>query len=333
MIVFLVVFLPLILGLTALFIAFGPDHYVPNTVLGLIYVVFAYLVGIAIYRAQRYRLARTRWRGIRGSLEGNPQSYAWTYFWTLLLIPFTLGWIVPWRVTKLQSRLTNNIRFGDRPLRFDAASGPLYGPFALLWFGAILLYPGGIAVIAAYMYPKVLAARQAGSPYIPNQQDIVVIIAVVLIAGFLFALVSAWYQARTINHFANHTHFENARFSGQLTATGLIWLTISNYIILLAGAVVLAGLVFAIIYPFIGWSELRAPEGAAVRQVLGGILPLIVILGLTLFAPIVQARVAGYIVHNLAIEGTAPLDEIAQSSGADVKYGEGLAEAFDVDAF
>ena len=63
------------------------------------------------------------------------------------------------------------------------------------------------------------------------------------------------------------------------------------------------------------------------------ILPLLIIMGFTLFGPIVQARVAGYIVRNLAITGTAPLSEIEQSAGSDVRYGEGLAEAFDVDAF
>ena len=323
----------MILGLTALFMAFGPNHYVPNTVLVLIYVAFAFLIGIAIYRAQRYRLARTRWRGIRGSLEGSPVAYAWTYFWTLLLIPFTLGWIAPWRATKLQSQLTNNIRFGDRPLRFDAKSGPLYGPFALMWIGGIVLYVGVIGAIGAYMYPQFLEARQSGLPYIPKPQDVAVIIVLLLVAGFIFALFSAWYQARTINHFANHTHFENARFSGNLTATGLIWLTISNYIILLAGAALLAAMVFAVASPFVSFTDIRAPEGAAVRQVIIGLMPLVLIIGFTLFAPIVQARVAGYIVSNLAIEGTAPLAEIAQSSGADVKYGEGLAEAFDVDAF
>ena len=43
----------------------------------------------------------------------------------------TLGWILPWRATKLQSLLSNDMRFGNRPFRFTARSGPLYGPFAV----------------------------------------------------------------------------------------------------------------------------------------------------------------------------------------------------------
>ena len=44
--------------------------------------------------------------------------------------------------------------------------------------------------------------------------------------GVARALISAWYRARTINHFANHTRFENARFRGGLSAGGLIWLAV-----------------------------------------------------------------------------------------------------------
>lgn len=333
LIVFLVVLLPIILGLTALIMYFGPDHIVTNVATVALYVGFAFLIGIAIYRAMRYRLARTRWRGIRGSLEGSPMAFAWTNFWTMILIPLTLGWIVPWRTTKLQSIMTNNMRFGNRPLRFDATSGPLYGPFALLWIGGILLYVGLFAVLGAYFYQKVIAARNAGLPFLPSQQDIVVVVLLLVLAGFLFALVSSWYKARTINHFARHTHFENAHFRGKLTATGLIWLTISNYLILLAGALLMAGVIIAVAAPFVDFNNLRAPEGRAVTQVMLSILPLFLLMGFTLFGPIVQARVAGYIVRNLSIKGTAALGEIEQAAGSDVRYGEGLAEAFDVDAF
>ena len=260
-------------------------------------------------------------------------AFAWTNFWTMILIPLTLGWIMPWRTTKLQSIMTNNMRFGNRPLRFDAKSGPLYGPFAVMWIGAIALYAGVIAIFGVYFYPKVAGAQNANVPYLPSQQDVVFVILVLVAAGFLFALFSAWYQARIINHFAHHTHFENARFAGRLTALGLIWLTISNYLILLAGALLTAGVVIGLAAPFVDFNNLRAPEGRAVTQVMFTILPLLIIMGFTLFGPIVQARVAGYIVRNLAIKGTAPLSEIEQASGSDVRYGEGLAEAFDVDAF
>ena len=49
----------------------------------MLYLLFFLVVGNAMYRAQRYRLSRTEWRGIRGGLVGSPGAYGWTYFWTL----------------------------------------------------------------------------------------------------------------------------------------------------------------------------------------------------------------------------------------------------------
>ena len=98
------------------------------------------MFGVGIYRAQRYRLLRTTWRGIRGSLDGKSMPYAMTYFLTALLVPMTLGWIIPWRTTKLQSMITNDAKFGSEPFAFRGNSGPLYGPFAVLWFGVLALF-------------------------------------------------------------------------------------------------------------------------------------------------------------------------------------------------
>src|SRR5262245_23138045 len=84
------------------------------------------LSGFGIHRARRYRLSRTRWRGIRGGLSGRSAPFAWTYLWTLLLVPLTLGWIVPWRTVRLQRALFNDTRFGDKAFAFTGGAGPLY---------------------------------------------------------------------------------------------------------------------------------------------------------------------------------------------------------------
>jgi len=335
LIVLLAVFLPFLLLTVGAVLVLGPNNPLVSFITLPTYALFAYLIGIAIYRAQRYRLARTRWRGIRGSLEGSPAAYAWTYFWTLLLIPLTLGWIIPWRTTKLQGMITNNIRFGDRPLHFNARSGPLYGPFAVMWFGTLLIFFIFTSFLSALLGPFI---QQSQQQHIPVQlqlgsEVVIALIASAVSAWLIYAIVSAWYQARTTNHFANHTHFENARFQGNLSALGLVWLSFSNFLIVLAGVLILTALLIGLALSFIDTALLRIPEGRAITQALIGFAPLLLLLGFTLFSPIVQARTAGYIIQNMKITGTVPVAEIAQSAGADLKYGEGLAEAFDVDAF
>jgi len=155
-----------------------------------------------------------------------------------------------------------------------------------------------------------------------------------VLALIVFAVTGAWYQARMTNHFANHTHFESATFRGNQTAGGLMWLSLTNLLILFGGALMVLVLVALVLLPFVGLDvqELAQVNTTAGLQAAAIALPLTLVLSLGLLMPIVQARSLRYMVQHLSVVGTAPLAHIMQSSGPDVKFGEGLAEAFDVDA-
>jgi uncharacterized membrane protein YjgN (DUF898 family) len=291
LVVLAAVLLPLMLISVAIVLMFGPQSRLLPAFQLLIYIALFFLIGFAIHRAMRYRLARTRWRGIRGGLEGSALGYAWTYFWTALLIPLTLGWIMPWRATILQSRIANGMRFGNRPFQFAARSGPLYGRFAVLWVGSILLVLAGGAIIALAAFQMGFDPQSGAVPSEPSTALAVLWVATLVpVAMYVtFGVMVAWYQAATINHFAAHTSYEGASFRGNATAWSLIWLVISNL--------------------------------------------LIVSLTLGLLAPVAQARSTRYLVERMTIDGAVPLTEIAQRAEDPMKRGEGLAQAFDVDAF
>jgi uncharacterized membrane protein YjgN (DUF898 family) len=293
LVVLAVVFLPLMLGVLAVTFIFGPDSLAAALFQTLIYVAAFFLIGVAMHRALRYRLSRTRWRGIRGGLEGSSWGYAWTHFWTALLIPLTLGWIMPWRATKLQRELSSDMRFGNRPFRFEARSGPLYGPFAILWIGCVILFAAvgavvgiGVQITASTVDPATL---QPGQPMPLDPMLGLTIFGTIVAAYILFGIMMAWYSAAKMNHFAAHTHYEGATFKGNATAGSLIWLIISNLLILT--------------------------------------------FTLGLLAPVAQARAARYFVERLSIKGAVPLAQIVQRAEDPMRRGEGLAQVFDVDAF
>jgi uncharacterized membrane protein YjgN (DUF898 family) len=296
LVVLFCVFLPIALAGAALVYVLGPHSQLLPAFQLLAYVVLFFLVGIAIHRALRYRLARTRWRGIRGGLDGSSLRFAWTHFWTALLIPFTLGWIMPWRATKLQSLLYNDMRFGNRPFRFMARSGPLYGRFAVAWIGTILLFVAASAGVGFSMYLVGFDPQPAAVPGRPPSVDpktmaaiMTAIVPIMVVFYLLFGLIVAWYQAGAFNHFAAHTSYEGATFRGRATTWSLIWLVISNI--------------------------------------------LIVSLTLGLLAPVAQARAARYMIDRLSIDGAVPLAKIEQRAADPMRRGEGLAQVFDVDAF
>jgi uncharacterized membrane protein YjgN (DUF898 family) len=287
LIVFGAILLPMSLATFAAVYTFGPKA--AQIMQMVVYGVFFCLMGLGIYRAQRYRLSRTLWRGIRGGLEGSSGSYAWTYIWTAVLIPFTLGWISPWRQTKLQALMVNNMRFGDRPLVFSATSGALYKRFTGLWIGSITLYAATFGAIGVMTGPKVALSQKLGVPYQPAPADIAAITAIVLFGLLLYAIISAWYRAGMMNHFAAHTHFEGATFKGTATAPSLIGLAIGNFCL--------------------------------------------TIFTLGILSPLAQVRSARYVAQRTEIVGPVPLAAISQRAAVGGKYGEGLAQAFDVDAF
>jgi uncharacterized membrane protein YjgN (DUF898 family) len=236
LVVLFCVFLPLLLVGGALAYVLGPQSRLLPAIKLLAYIVFIFLIGVATHRALRYRLARTRWRGIRGRLEGSSLHFAWTYFWTAVLIPFTLGWIMPWRATKLQSLLNNEMRFGNRPFSFKARSGPLYGRFAVAWIAAIVLFGAASAGVTLSIYLFGVNPQPAAVPGHPASiapKAMAAIVPVLVVCYFLFTLIIAWYQAAVFNHFAAHTSYAGATFRGNQTAWSMIWLVISNLLIVL----------------------------------------------------------------------------------------------------
>ncbi len=311
----------------------------------MVMLVFYYLTGVAIHRAQRYRLTRTEWRGIRGGMSGNAWRFGWTYLWTAFLIPLSLGWIIPWRATKLQSRLTNDMRFGNRPFQFAAVSGPLYPRFVFLWIGSFFT----LALIGATIFTAVLplglnpATLEQGVPPSPNKLMLLgAMVYGLMFVGFLiYAMLSAWYRAGVMNHFAAHTSFEGARFQGSATAPSMIRLAVGNFFILVIGAAVAGALtstvlgigVLGVVAATGGWSDGALGLPQWVLQAIPTLTLIVVVAGFGALVPVTQTRSARYFVQRLSLNGTIPLAAIGQAAKDDIKRGEGLAQAFDVDAF
>jgi len=126
------------------------------------------------------------------------------------------------------------MRFGNRPFHFMARSGPLYGRFAVAWIGTIVLVVAASAGVAISMYVVGVDPQPATVPGRPASLDpkaVAAIVPVLVVFYLLFALIIAWYKAAVFNHFAAQTSYEGATFRGNLRAWSMIWLVISNLLI------------------------------------------------------------------------------------------------------
>jgi uncharacterized membrane protein YjgN (DUF898 family) len=116
-----------------------------------LYLFLAAFGQFAAYRARRYRLTRTVWRGVRFWMTGSGWSYAWrSMLWALLLFP-TLGFAYPWRSAALERYKLRHTLYGNLLCRFEATGWQLFKRVWWVWLLGllpILLLVGGVVATA-----------------------------------------------------------------------------------------------------------------------------------------------------------------------------------------
>jgi uncharacterized membrane protein YjgN (DUF898 family) len=114
-------------------------------------VAFFYLFGqFAIYRARRYRLTRTVWRGVRFWMSGSGWVYALrAALWGLLMI-LTLGLVLPWREAALERYKMRHSYYGDLQGSFEGRGCEFFKRAWWLWLlTPVALY---ISPLAPFVY-------------------------------------------------------------------------------------------------------------------------------------------------------------------------------------
>ena len=114
-------------------------------------IVFFYLFGqFAIYRARRYRLTRTVWRGVRFWMSGSGWIYALRASLWGLLVAVTLGLALPWRTAALERYKMRHSYYGDLQGSFEGRGWEFFKRGWWLWLLtpiAFVVYP-----IAPFLY-------------------------------------------------------------------------------------------------------------------------------------------------------------------------------------
>jgi len=107
-----------------------------STPLAIFYYVF---FQFAIYRARRYRVTRTVWRGVRFWMGGSGLSYAWRVALWTLWAAITLGLALPWRQAALERFKMKFTFYGDLAGHFAATGGALFKRGWLLWLATAIM--------------------------------------------------------------------------------------------------------------------------------------------------------------------------------------------------
>ncbi|MBN8992472.1 MAG: DUF898 family protein [Rhizobiales bacterium] len=104
-------------------------------------IAFFYLFGqFAIFRARRYRLTRTVWRGVRFWMSGSGWIYALKASLWGLLVMVTLGLAMPWRTAALERYKMRHSYYGDLQGSFEGTGWEFFKRGWWLWLLAPVVF-------------------------------------------------------------------------------------------------------------------------------------------------------------------------------------------------
>jgi uncharacterized membrane protein YjgN (DUF898 family) len=134
-----------------------------------LFLLFWLFGKFAVYRARRYRLSRTVFRGVRFSMTGSGWAYAGRAALWGLLVSATFGLALPWRDAALERYKMSHSWYGTLQGRFEGAGADLFWRGWWLWLlsacslGALVLSVNmpGLLLIAMPMPVFIYAAFKA----------------------------------------------------------------------------------------------------------------------------------------------------------------------------
>jgi len=172
-------------------------------------ILFFYLFyQFARYRARRYRLTRTVWRGVRFWMKGSGWDYAWRAGLWMLATFFSLGLALPWALASLERFKIRNSFYGDLLGRFEGTGTALFKEVLWLWLATFVMVV--LAIGLAFRSPQA--------------------------AGAFGTLISLWlpfgyaiYKANEWRWWISGIRFGDVRFESKMSTSALVdlyWIVI-----------------------------------------------------------------------------------------------------------
>ncbi len=191
----------------------------PPDVAGLGYVGVAvflfFLSGYAAYRARRFLLTRTLWRGIRFSLSGNAWVYAFKRFFWVFITIITAGLAYPLMVSSLWRYRYNNTWFGDRRFHMNGSWRTIAGPFYTNYFLVAGLLLAGILVAGSGLGEQASSSENASLPPLS--------LALFSLAGLVAFFAYFHLKARIVSRMLSTVTIGRARLHVRVRARDLFW--------------------------------------------------------------------------------------------------------------
>lgn len=308
----------------------------------------------ARYRARRYVLARTRWRGVRFGLEKGAWGYAFRALWYWFCTIISLGLLWPRMTFLLEKYKTDRTFYGSARLRQNGRWQMLYRaawPFlaALVFLGGVLIWtywldpvlPAGAQDLekVGLAIDNLLEGRGMGREWHMPERMLLIPLG---LSGLVFGAI--WYRWVSKRIMANHKVGPGVAFASALSGVRVTFIyVLGNFIAYCALVVGITALVLLAVVMFAGGAGSLAAEAfggdvfAALPRWLS--LVLLAVLYLTFFllwGVLYHTFVTFPLMRHMALTTTLPvtagLPLISQRARDEFAEAEGFAEALDLGA-
>ena len=287
-----------------------------------IYIVLLALLPLILfaqYRAMRYTLSRTRWRGVRFGMDKAAFQYMWRgLLWGLISI-LTLGLAMPAARFKLTKFMQDRTYFGTAKFEQGGNWKLLYGAAKHILFA--ILFIVAIAVIG-------------GVANLPG-----LVVAGILLGYFYLLVAFVYYQTVGYNRLMGEMKLDGVVGFSATASTG----TVIMNVLAGFGMTILAVIGFLIIMFILGMAlggNLLSPDAmesifmsgaAATLGILMFVLylGLIAVIGAIVMAFTTQPNFAHFVMQT-EIQNTDHLATIQQRDADDMADADGFADALDI---
>jgi len=307
------------------------------------FMLLALLGQFAIYRARRYRLSCTVYRGVRFYQTGSAWAYAFYALMWWALIALTVGLAYPWAQKSLERFKMRHTYYGDLPGYFEGSALALFLRGLPLWLLVIGPLLGGIAAAAHDIdWPALadaineggsgLAARvEAGNPAFGRA--IIFFIGAAVCSALAAAVFYPAFQAMMLRWWSAGLRFSEVTVTSRLR-TRQIYRAYFRFL--------LYGILLAMCFAFVGtaaagaWDLLKGKISTAEAEeliIIGAVVVgyMIIALGYsTIYQATVKLALWRLGMEAAEISGIVSLDRVKAAGRPTSALGEGLADALHV---
>lgn len=301
-------------------------------------VVLAPLIFYAQYRARRYMLSRTKWKGIRFGAEQAAWGYAWRAVGHTLLTIVSLGTLLPRQTFYLEKYKTDRSWFGTAKFAQHGHWTQLYPAMRHVFLAVVLgAVAGGVLVAAnaASLTTDEIIEPDFGRMFLGG--------SLMMAATIWFYIGLLYYSLHSYRILARHKTLDGVVTFVSEPRTGRmvgIYLLASLAISFIAGTLAsLFGLICGLIANLFVTETLTevailAGEQSPIAFMIGFFSGYIAffILAAILTLIMVQLPIIRHYAETTTLQNSEHLDSVSQREGDDMVEAEGFADALDVGA-